>query len=272
MYKQLSLIVYSKAIGCCQLVLRKQTLLLSLTVFLSCTILEAQHYRSSSLSFGVRGIDYFSSYHGNSMPSSFNTALQMNYYQPLSVDFLSVKFPLIFGKATVMDKDVYYNEVAVNQDYYSFGTAIEMQIFREKKKLNPYVSVGGSYTHVGDGGSHFEIPFGTGVDIQITKYAAVQLNLEYRTSPEEYRNNIGVFVGAKFDLERKETYHDLVDADQDGDGIVDFLDGCPETPGVKMLGGCPDDYAIQNKGGNSQVFYLLQISEIRDLIVLLKNM
>lgn len=137
----------------------------------------------------------------------------------------------------------YHSEVAVDQTYYSFGTAVEMMVFREKKKINPYISLGGSYTHVGDGGNHFEIPFGTGVDIQIAKHMMVQLNLEYRTTREDNRNNVGIFVGLKFDLDRKETFHDLIDSDLDGDGIVDILDSCPEIPGVGILEGCPDDYA-----------------------------
>ena len=125
-----------------------------------------------------------------------------------------------------------------------------MQIFRDKKKVNPYFSVGGSYTHVGEGGNHFEIPFGTGVEIPIAKHTMVQLNLEYRTTKDENRNNVGIFVGLKFDLDRKETYHELIDMDMDGDGIVDLLDKCPEVAGVSMLDGCPDDYASKEEEDN----------------------
>jgi len=249
MFQCYPLSVYGK-IGSLPLIFigKKKWSLFLIFCFVSLTFSYGQFEQSSSaISFGVRGTDYFSNYHSQKIPNSFNRAFQVNYYQQLNLDFLQLKFPLVFGKATVMDKDVYYNDVAINQTYYSFGSAIEMQIFREKKKVNPYISLGGSYTHVGDGGNHFEIPFGTGIDIQVKKYVAVQMNFEYRTAKEEYRNNLGVFVGVKIDLERKETYHELIDGDLDDDGIVDILDKCPNVPGVSMLDGCPDDYAIRNK-------------------------
>ena len=241
MYRQTPFIVwaYNYGIGSFKLIF---------FLFLGSLSSQAQFNSSSTaLSFGIRGTDYFSNYHGTSMPRSLNTSFQANYYQPTSFDFLQIKFPLILGKATVMDNNIYQQEVAVDQTYYSFGTAIEMKIFREKKKINPYLSVGGSYTHVGEGGNHFEIPFGTGVDMPIAKHTMLQLNLEYRTSREDYRNNLGVFVGLKFDLDRKETFHELIDLDQDGDGIVDLLDKCPEVAGVSMLDGCPDDYASKEE-------------------------
>lgn len=272
MFTQTLLIVWAYGRSPFNLLVGKYFFLIVFLLIGNISSLAQINNRSTALSLGVRGTDYFSNYHGSSIPQSLNSAVQVNYYQPTSFDFLQLKFPVIFGKATVMDNGVYYNDVAADQTYSSFGVALEMQIFKERKKLNPYFSLGGSYTHVGDGGNHFEIPFGTGVDFRVTKFAAIQLNIEYRTAREDYRNNLGIFVGVKFDLERKETYHDLIDADIDGDGIVDLLDECPEVSGVKMLGGCPDDYAIQNKGGNSQSFYLLQISELRDLIVLLKDM
>jgi len=184
--------------------------------------------QSTALSIGLRGTDYFSNYDGHSL----TTAFQLNYYKPTSFDFLQIKFPLILGKATIMNNTDYTTQVSVQQSYYSLGTAVEMQIFKEKKKINPYLSLGGSYTHVGDGGNHLEIPFGTGFDIALSKYTEVQLNLEYRTTRADYRNNIGIFIGLKFDLDKKETHHDLLDGDIDGDGIVDLLDRCPDEKGV----------------------------------------
>ena len=251
MLKQYPLLSYDFVIRSCYRLFGKNIFLSILFLLLGSIFSFGQiKQESTALSFGIRGTDYFSNYHGSTMPRSLNTAFQLNYYQPTSFDFLQIKFPLILGKATIMNRTDYSNVVSVQQSYYSFGTAVEMNIFREKKKFNPYISLGGSYTHVGDGGNHFEIPFGTGLDVAVSKHAKVQLNFEYRTTREEYRNNMGIFIGLKFDLDRKETYHDLLDSDMDGDGIVDLLDKCPNEKGVKMLEGCPDDYAnreVKNK-------------------------
>ena len=96
----------------------------------------------------------------------------------------------------------------------------------------PYIGVGGGYTWVDN------IGFGTangllGVDIWVAENLALSAQSTYKHSFEE---NYGAThfqhtLGVKFKFGGKDT---------DDDGVYDYEDECPETPGLPEFNGCPD--------------------------------
>ncbi len=96
----------------------------------------------------------------------------------------------------------------------------------------PYLGVGGGYTWIDD------IGFGTangivGVDFWVAENLAFSAQSTYK---QAFEDNYGVThfqhsVGVKFKFGGTDT---------DGDGIYDYEDECPETPGLPEFNGCPD--------------------------------
>ncbi len=96
----------------------------------------------------------------------------------------------------------------------------------------PYIGIGGGYTWIDDLG------FGTangllGVDFWVAENLAFTFQSTYKHS---FEDNYGATHfqhtgGIKFKFGGKDT---------DGDGIYDFEDECPETPGLPEFNGCPD--------------------------------
>ena len=96
----------------------------------------------------------------------------------------------------------------------------------------PYLGVGGGYTWVDNVG------FGTangilGVDFWVAENLALSAQSTYKHS---FEDNYGAThfqhtLGIKFKFGGKDT---------DGDGIYDYEDECPETPGLEEFNGCPD--------------------------------
>ncbi len=96
----------------------------------------------------------------------------------------------------------------------------------------PYLGVGGGYTWIDD------IGFGTanglvGVDFWLAENLAIAAQSTYKHA---FEDNYGAThfqhtLGLKFKFGGKDT---------DGDGIYDYEDECPETPGLPEFNGCPD--------------------------------
>ena len=96
----------------------------------------------------------------------------------------------------------------------------------------PYLGIGGGYTWLDTVG------YGTangllGVDLWVGKNLALTFQSTYKHAFEE---NYGASHfkhsgGVKFKFGGKDT---------DGDGIFDYEDECPETPGLPEFNGCPD--------------------------------
>ncbi len=96
----------------------------------------------------------------------------------------------------------------------------------------PYLGVGGGYTWIDD------IGFGTanglvGFDFWLAENVAFVAQSTYKHS---FEDNYGAThfqhtLGIKFKFGGKDT---------DGDGIYDYEDECPETPGLPEFNGCPD--------------------------------
>jgi len=96
----------------------------------------------------------------------------------------------------------------------------------------PYLGIGGGYTWIDD------IGFGTanglfGIDLWVAENLAIAAQSTYKHA---FEDNYGAThfqhtLGVKFKFGGKDT---------DDDGIYDYEDECPETPGLPEFNGCPD--------------------------------
>jgi outer membrane protein OmpA-like peptidoglycan-associated protein len=101
-------------------------------------------------------------------------------------------------------------------------------------KFAPYIHAGGGIVLENFDTSNIQIPAGVGFNIQLAPNSFLTLHAEYRYGlTQALRNNIQVGVGYTYRLGRTKM-------DQDGDGVPDELDQCPEEIGTKELAGCPD--------------------------------
>ncbi|PHS66875.1 MAG: cell envelope biogenesis protein OmpA [Flavobacterium sp.] len=118
--------------------------------------------------------------------------------------------------------------------YYSLDGEIKYS-FRELLNgswFAPYIGIGGGYSWIDD------IGFGTangllGVDFWVAENLAFTAQSTYK---QAFEDNYGAThfqhsLGIKFKFGGKDT---------DGDGIYDYEDECPETPGLPEFNGCPD--------------------------------
>ena len=95
-------------------------------------------------------------------------------------------------------------------------------------------------TYIGQGGGHFEVPVGVGLDMKVREGVYFQLRPEYRFAFEENRNNWNFYTGLKFKIGKPRNLPPEKPKDRDKDGVPDLLDKCPDVKGKKKLMGCPD--------------------------------
>ncbi|MCF6306616.1 MAG: OmpA family protein [Flavobacteriaceae bacterium] len=135
---------------------------------------------------------------------------------------------------TINRIDKFEGDTAVELTYYSLDGEIKYS-FRELLNgswFAPYIGIGGGYTWID------EIGFGTangllGVDFWVAENLAFTAQSTYK---QAFEDNYGAThfqhsLGIKFKFGGKDT---------DGDGIYDYEDECPETPGLPEFNGCPD--------------------------------
>lgn len=97
--------------------------------------------------------------------------------------------------------------------------------------INPNVHMGLGFTHdFRLGKCDFNLPFGVGFNIRLTKDVFFNVQTQYRYSIKNrpgWHHGLGVVVY-------------FGESDRDGDGIGDKDDKCPDVAGLKALMGCPD--------------------------------
>ncbi len=96
----------------------------------------------------------------------------------------------------------------------------------------PYLGVGGGYTWLDDIGYGTANAF-VGFDFWVAENLALTAQSTYKHAFEENygQTHFKHSLGVKFKFGGKDT---------DGDGIYDYEDECPETPGLPEFNGCPD--------------------------------
>ena len=123
------------------------------------------------------------------------------------------------------------------------GTA-NIKLLNDKYIFNPFITAGiGASKFSGYFGAF--IPVGVGLQIKPFKETFIVLNSQYRvpvTTNVSYHffHSIGIVANLKDRKPAPVVVPIVVVLDRDGDGIVDSLDRCPDTPGLDVLSGCPD--------------------------------
>ena len=145
--------------------------------------------------------------------------------------------------------------------YYGLDGAVKYDLNKiiGDSWVNPYASVGGGYTWLGNSGTA-TFNGGLGIDFWFSENVGLNLETKYKHTFESnniaqhFQHSIGIIV--KFggvDTDGDGVY-DKFDAcpevfglaeykgcpDADNDGVIDSKDDCPNTAGLAALNGCPD--------------------------------
>ena len=112
----------------------------------------------------------------------------------------------------------------------------------------PYLAVGaGALTQHQESGGKWNTDWlingGGGFKFFLTEALALRGDVRYMYPLEPGRNNLLYTLGLTFAFGGEEEAEAAPPADSDGDGVIDFLDNCPNTPaGVAVdESGCPQD-------------------------------
>lgn len=118
-----------------------------------------------------------------------------------------------------------------NKQFSSVDFLARITPFGTEGAFNPYLQ--GGYAFRAESGSKPfpEIPFGAGVDLRLGRDMWLNLQVEYRKSNRENRDNVMAGVGYVLRFGQP---------DRDGDRIPDGKDKCPDVPGHSSASGCPD--------------------------------
>jgi len=118
-----------------------------------------------------------------------------------------------------------------NKQFTSVDLIARITPFGTEEAIVPYVQ--GGYAFRAESGSKPfpEIPFGAGLDFRLGKEMWFNLQVEYRKSNRENRDNLMAGIGYVIRFGQ---------LDRDGDRIPDGKDECPDVPGPSSASGCPD--------------------------------
>lgn len=144
--------------------------------------------------------------------------------------FLNLGLPLKLGLAKLPgEKD---NTVTTSLDL-----VFRLENMRDGAKVLPYAFGGAGYALIDFKEGHLQFPFGVGLNFRASKYAFINLQLEYRKAQTDNRDNLQVGLGYHYLLHKSEPKKP---ADTDKDGVTDAIDKCPTVPGPATAFGCPD--------------------------------
>lgn len=120
--------------------------------------------------------------------------------------------------------------------YYKFNNGYIMD---ENARFAPFLGAGVGITNMQDqdffwdelDGTHVTIPMTAGVNIRMNDKTSLTTAATYHNTIDDSYNYLQYNLGVKFTFQR--------DKDQDGDGVLDRIDPCPEEAGPYSNGGCP---------------------------------
>lgn len=160
----------------------------------------------------------------------WSSGIEVNYTRNLGIKYLNVVLPakLAVAKFPNAKQDVRFASVDL---------LIQGILFNHEKLLSPYLFAGGGIVFEDYKESNIQFPLGLGCHTKIAPPLYFNVQVEYRISMMEGRDNMQFGVGLMYvpGLGKKE-----LPLDTDGDGIPDFEDRCPLEIGTIALKGCPD--------------------------------
>ena len=170
-----------------------------------------------------------------------------NYHQGFEVGFhktlgsnLNLNIPLKVGIVQDEDDVLHSHKTLVGLD-----AKLNYQFYKPESKVIPYLLAGAGYTvESHEGEANLQIPVGIGVNFKMADNAYINWQSEFRKSLSDDRDNFHHGLGFVYLFGKKDTT--MMDKkmddplDSDGDGLADYVDLCPQSPGPIDLNGCPD--------------------------------
>ena len=149
--------------------------------------------------------------------------LEIKYIRELSPRF-AVAVPLKVGVAHMADD--LYNRSFVSADallHYHFNNLID--------KLVPDALGGVGMMREDTPAGRVQLPVGAGANFRVGDFSFVNVQAEFRVSPEKQRHSLQLGFGFIYRFKKY---------DSDNDGVGDLIDECPDKPGLRAFKGCPD--------------------------------
>ena len=148
--------------------MKRPLLILWVCCFIFSLTNAQSHKYPNAISIGGQAIDYISPYTKTGInPQDFHYGMQIAYHRNLLGNLLNVEIPLRMGNAIVASRNIAVQEFTLEQSLFSTGALFQLQYFKPDNFLVPYISAGGNVTYVGQGGGHFEVPVGVGLDMKV---------------------------------------------------------------------------------------------------------
>lgn len=175
----------------------------------------------NALSAKVVGISYdIPNEELEDLGSSFG--VELAYRRQLSKAF-ALAVPLKVGVIDVGElKNLNFVSIDLLAHYYPAGS---------QAKLAPYLLAGYGFVSEDFDNSNQQIPLGAGLNLRLGDNSFLGVQAEYRISNQELRDNVQLGVGYTYVI---------TSMDNDGDGILNRLDKCPDEAGPAATEGCPD--------------------------------
>lgn len=166
----------------------------------------------------------------------YRGGFEVGVHIPLSENFL-VNIPVKIGLGSK-------NDEVVNEHIIGMDAQLHYYFLSNPERFKPYVLAGVGGVYQGKDSVNIQVPLGIGVDIRIAPNAFFNIQSEFRWSSAENNNNFNHGIGFKYFFTRKmeDSIPDLTvpALDNDGDGIVNEFDACPDVAGLVAFAGCPD--------------------------------
>ncbi len=199
-------------------------------------------------------LDYQSQNGGNLTTfKDYRHGYELGYQRMFSESF-GLRFPLRYGVVDAQLDSISF----VKKRVASLDIVGQFFFGKQGSKLRAYLTagVGGVIERIGTAADDFtdselfniQVPVGAGLRYDVASNAYLNWQSEYRLSLADNRNNLVHGIGFVYMLGKKmkeavpmvKEELPIVEADTDGDGIIDKLDLCPSNKGLVELNGCPD--------------------------------
>lgn len=176
--------------------------------------------------------------------SRMNPGLALNYMKGLTnhMDFSATLGGAFFD----YPKDDGMSYVGTDKFYLEATGSVNFKLLTDNYWVTPFIDLGVGVSKYGSSYGAF-IPTGLGFQVNLADEAFLLINSQYRIAVTEnasYHLYHSIGIVSNISEKKVEPLKTVVVVpviqDRDGDGVVDSLDRCPDTPGLVALKGCPD--------------------------------
>ena len=212
------------------------TLKLILVFIMATWMMSTSAQNEVGLSFKRLFLDYQTLQDGDfGNFKDYKGGLEVGFHMPITEN-LMLNIPIKIGLGSK-------TEEVKNQHIIGADAQLHYYFLPNTNTFKPYVLAGAGVVYQGKDSVNLQVPAGLGLDVRIAPNAYFNIQSEFRWSSVENNNNFNHGIGFKYFFTRKieDSIPDLsVPLDNDGDGIVNEFDACPDEAGLAAFAGCPD--------------------------------